>query len=175
MPPLYILRHGETVWNRAGRLQGALDSGLTALGRVQAARQGVILRAACVSARVWCSPLGRARATAALAGLSVTTDARLREISMGDWDGELISAIAPPAGVVWKFDGPGGESRADAQARIEAFLSALSGPTIIVTHGVVATMMRARLLGLSDTEWNRLDDPQGVVHLIKNGIETLMR
>ncbi|MCB1411303.1 MAG: histidine phosphatase family protein, partial [Rhodobacteraceae bacterium] len=43
MPPIYILRHGQTVWNLEGRMQGSRDSSLTDLGRAQAARQGAIL------------------------------------------------------------------------------------------------------------------------------------
>ena len=44
-PELYILRHGETVWNFENRMQGALNSPLTAKGEAQAANQGRILRA----------------------------------------------------------------------------------------------------------------------------------
>ena len=44
-PPLYILRHGETVWNAENRLQGHFDSPLTARGRAQAEAQNAILRA----------------------------------------------------------------------------------------------------------------------------------
>ena len=70
MPPLFLLRHGQTVWNREGRMQGRLDSPLTPLGQVQAARQGAILRANGVAFPARTSPRGRARTTAALAGLA---------------------------------------------------------------------------------------------------------
>ena len=42
-PDLFILRHGETVWNRAGRMQGAWDSDLTELGCAQARAPGAVL------------------------------------------------------------------------------------------------------------------------------------
>ncbi|MCB2120639.1 MAG: histidine phosphatase family protein, partial [Rhodobacteraceae bacterium] len=42
-PELYVLRHGETVWNAEGRMQGTLDSPLTERGCAQARRQGEIL------------------------------------------------------------------------------------------------------------------------------------
>ena len=43
---MFILRHGETLWNTQGRMQGGLDSPLTARGRAQARTQGEILRRA---------------------------------------------------------------------------------------------------------------------------------
>jgi broad specificity phosphatase PhoE len=175
MPPLYILRHGQTVWNVAGRQQGRRDSALTPLGRIQAARQGAILRAAGITVASRCSPLGRARTSAALAGLDVSIDARLAEIGMGAWEGTLAPSGATAAGIRWKFDAPGGEGLTSVQDRIEALLSDISGPTVLVTHGVIAVLLRARLLRLGPEEWDRLDDPQGVIHRIENGCETLLR
>ncbi|SDZ37264.1 probable phosphoglycerate mutase [Jannaschia faecimaris] len=176
MPPLYILRHGETVWNRSGRLQGTLNSPLTALGQVQAARQGAILRRI-VSLRcnVQISPQGRARQTAALAGLTGRMKEGLREIGLGDWEGRLISELEPPPGVLWKFTAPGGEDAASAEARVAHFLAELTGPTIVVTHGVTSILLRARTLGTPRSGWDAMDDPQGVVHWIENGRETLLR
>ncbi|MGB2433038.1 MAG: phosphoglycerate mutase family protein, partial [Paracoccaceae bacterium] len=43
-PELYILRHGETLWNQQGRFQGQRDSPLTDKGRRQAMAQGKVLR-----------------------------------------------------------------------------------------------------------------------------------
>ncbi|WP_179380431.1 histidine phosphatase family protein [Jannaschia marina] len=174
-PPVYVLRHGETVWNRARRLQGALDSPLTARGQVQAARQGAILRRAEVTAPVLCSPQPRARRTAALAGLSPVLRDELREITMGDWDGREIDAIAPPGGMLWKFEGPGGESRQDAEVRVARLIDALDGPAVLVTHGVVSLLIRAHLLGLTLQDIDGLEDPQGVVHRVEKGRETLLR
>ena len=173
MPPLLILRHGETAWNRAGRLQGGRDSDLTALGRVQAARQGAILRAqgfAGVSA--WVSPAGRARKTAAFAGIGGAPDARLCELRLGSWEGRTLAQIAPPPGMTWKFDAPGGETQDALTARLTSFLSDLDGPAIIISHGVVSIGLRALLLGVTD--WDTLADPQGVVHRVVAGRETIL-
>ena len=83
-PELLILRHGETEWNREGRMQGALDSPLTYVGRAQALAQGAALRAAGIGPVRWfSSPQGRALETARLASgeARVTADDRLREES----------------------------------------------------------------------------------------------
>ena len=64
-PALYILRHGQTVWNASGRMQGRADSPLTALGVSQAGEQGEILANEGLEGfSAWCSPLGRAQQTA---------------------------------------------------------------------------------------------------------------
>ena len=81
-PTLYILRHGETEWNLANRLQGHFDSPLTDTGRAQAAAQNAILKRCDLAGfSALSSPQGRAVATAELAlaglGMTVATDPRL--------------------------------------------------------------------------------------------------
>src|SRR5579875_3120410 len=64
---LYLMRHGETVWNCERRFQGRRDSPLTAKGRLQAQRMGEVLRRLGAGAAGWAivaSPLGRALETA---------------------------------------------------------------------------------------------------------------
>ena len=158
-PDLWLLRHGETEWNRAGVLQGQLDSRLTPKGRAQAARQGEILRALGLGGLpAWCSPLGRAVETAAIAVVPLTgcvrTDDRLMEIGLGDWqgtDGAALRALrAEGSGGAWldAMDrAPGGEGLAALRARCTAFLDARDGPAIAVCHGVAARMIWSVWLG----------------------------
>ncbi|MEM7709340.1 MAG: histidine phosphatase family protein [Pseudomonadota bacterium] len=174
MRDLLILRHGETTWNREGRLQGGLDAPLTALGRVQAARQGAILRSLGGDRPVLCSPQGRARTTAALAGLRLRVESGLREVGMGRWEGRSRAEIAPPAGLLWKLDAPGGERLAAFVKRLDAFLARCPSRAILVTHGVVAVALRARLLGQCPETWKGMDDPQGVVFRILGDDEVLI-
>ena len=169
--PLYLLRHGETEWNREGRMQGRLDAPLTARGRVQAARQGALLRRAGIVAPAYSSPLGRARATAALAGLVCDVDPALQEIDMGRWQGRVPDR--PLRGVSWKFDAPGAEPRDALLARLAPTL-ARPGPAILVSHGVVVVALRATLLGLPLERWDALEDRQGVVYRLVPGSETVL-
>ena len=66
-PHFYLLRHGETVWNRIGRLQGQIDVPLTRLGLIQAEAMGRTLSEILETGeqsgpvRMIASPLGRAR------------------------------------------------------------------------------------------------------------------
>lgn len=176
LPPIYVLRHGETEWNVAGRLQGRADSALTARGRAQAVTLGALLAPVLAAgARLWTSPAPRAATTAALAfpGQAATPDPRLLEIDLGAWTGRAIAGIAPrdagadPHG--WKFAAPGGEDRAAMAARCAAFLGDLSGPSVIVTHGVTSRMLRCLALGLGPEALGRVPGGQGVVHVVEAG------
>lgn len=150
---LFALRHGETAWNREGRLQGHLNLPLNELGQAQARRLGAALADQAIHA-VYASDLDRAlstaQAVAAAHGLPVHIDPRLRERSFGRFEGRLwaeIEAEDPEAAVRWKqrdpaFEPPGGESLNAFYARcIEAASSialAHAGQTVaLVAHGGV--------------------------------------
>jgi broad specificity phosphatase PhoE len=87
---ILFARHGETDWNRARRYQGHADEPLNELGRAQARQLAEELSARTISA-VYSSDLRRASETAEIVaaslGLSVSLDARLREIDVGSWQG----------------------------------------------------------------------------------------
>jgi probable phosphoglycerate mutase len=85
-----LVRHGETVWNRAGRIQGHLDSPLNSEGEAQAKTLAERLRLESFDALI-SSDLGRAYSTAQYialrAGHVVVPDARLRERRYGIFEG----------------------------------------------------------------------------------------
>lgn len=177
---LFVLRHGETEWNVAGRLQGWRDSPLTARGIDQARAQGAILSRVCPrDVRVRCSPAPRARATAriALAGRAadIVEDPRLVEIGLGDWTGCHLTdlrAIVPAMADdphMWKFTAPGGETLADMVARCQGVLADIDGPTILVTHGVTSRVLRCLALGWPPETLSDLPGGQGVVHHVAGG------
>lgn len=182
-PDLWILRHGETEWNVAGRLQGRLDSALTAQGREHAKAQGRILQHAGLpeDVQVRVSPSGRARRTADLVlrgrNWPVTIDPDLVEVGLGDWQGltEADIRVAYPEvdlsydAHLWKFTGPACELLDAMVARVHRVLDALSGPTVLITHGVTSRVLRCVVLGLPPERLSHLPGGQGVVHYISNG------
>ena len=183
-PELYILRHGETEWNAEGRMQGALNSPLTQAGRAQAARQAEILARIDLSGfDILCSPQGRAFETAAIAlARQVThlrTDDRLREIAVGDWAGKVRSELPGADAFVDGPDGalelyeraPGGEGFGALEVRCAAFLSSLTGPSVLVTHGITSRMMRAILTGEGASGLANMRGGQGVVYHLKNSVQ----
>ncbi len=178
-PELFILRHGETVWNREGRMQGALDSDLTDLGQAQARAMGALLAGHDLAGyHLYSSPLGRARATAALAfDRPATFDPRLREIEVGQWSGLTRPEIlARWPGMTEDEDmldfyarAPGGEGFDALWDRCAGFLTDLTGPAVIVTHGVTSRFLRTVALGLSPADLIDVPGGQGVVFRLRDG------
>lgn len=91
---IYLVRHGETEWNKQKILQGALDSPLTEAGIEQAVQRSADLRNI-TFADVFSSDLFRAQRTAEILQadrkLAVTTTALLRELSFGSYDGKPVT------------------------------------------------------------------------------------
>jgi broad specificity phosphatase PhoE len=179
---LCILRHGQTEWNAIDRMQGRLNSPLTALGHQQAARQRQILDGLDLTGwAAFVSPQGRAVQTAAiaLAGIADTirTDDRLCEIDVGDWNGVLradVMAAQPELfdgddGLDWYDHAPGGEGYGSLEARCRAFLGDLTGPTVIVAHGITSRMLRCLALDIAPEALSTLPGGQGNVYHLVNG------
>lgn len=174
---IFLVRHGETEWNLIGRYQGAGDSPLTARGVAQAQAIGHRLRdlPEAADARIVSSPLGRAQRTAEIIGECLgrreapLIDERLREISLGSWDGlnrNEIRMLAPeifarPVWHEWYFRTPDGESYGAFSARVAAWLADLGdAPVIAVCHGVVSRVLRGLYAGLTRDDALRLPVPQ---------------
>ena len=138
------MRHGETLWNREGRLLGWTDLPLTPEGEAQArALKGLLPPLPAFS-----SDLVRARRTAELAGFRPQATRALREIHFGALEGALWEALEPAyKEALLRFQGfhpPGGESLEDFQERFFRFLEGLKAPALLFTHGgVVRAALRA--------------------------------
>lgn len=154
---LCLVRHGETDWNRAQRLQGWTDVPLNAQGQAQARAAAQELAGERFDA-IWSSTLVRARATAeALAdphGLALQLDKRLRERHLGELQGLLkpeIERLHPELAQRMQqrrpdYAPPGGETLARFRARVEAWLADLvrahGGHTVLaVSHGGVLDLV----------------------------------
>ena len=165
---IYLIRHGETEGTLAGRVMGSTDLPLAAEGRghVQRLAELLLPRLLMTGAGTWCvtSPLLRARQTAetvaGAVGLPVSTDADLREIDFGAWEG------LTPAEVEERFPGaqarlatpqddagfPGGESLREFDRRVGHALDRILGhaaqTVLVFAHGGVIRSLACGLLGL---------------------------
>jgi alpha-ribazole phosphatase len=165
MTTLYLIRHGRTDWNDAGRYQGQADPPLNAQGRAQARALAQALRSVPFDA-IYSSDLARAHETAqALAevtGLSVQLDPRLREIHQGEWEGLLASEIQARYPALWEqwhrapltVRLPGGETLQELEARFTAALDDISaahpeGTVAVFLHKIAIALLRCRIRGLS--------------------------
>ena len=166
MPTLYLIRHGETDWNRTGQLQGQCDIPLNDLGQQQALALRPRLSPLGIT-RVYTSDLQRCRQTLALAlpGHEPHLDPRLREIDVGRVAGMTRSEaefVLPEWSAAWRRDRlrtpfPGGESSADLHQRSAAAISEIvarhSGETLaIVTHGGTMKAIVCAALSLPPAE-----------------------
>jgi probable phosphoglycerate mutase len=193
----FIMRHGETVYNRHRILQSnTIHTPLTRLGCDQATRMGEALLAALgrsPDARVHVSDTGRALQTLELIAEVVGLDwfaaqrsADLREIDMGSWCLRSYDAVEAEVGPIRLPDhllrpAPDGEDYPAIVARLSRWLAgpgSLPGGHIVVMHGISSRVLRGILTGapiLPD-----IGAPvgpslvQGSIALIENGIETLL-
>ena len=179
---IYLIRHGETEWNKEKRFQGHHDSPLTALGRSQAVSSAGILARALNGNRTeltfHTSPLGRARETAAIiqehcALCHPVIDQRLREISMGSWDGLTLEEVKerwPEHHHNWKMrEAPDGETYDSCHERMSEWLAEQSGVVVAVSPGVTSRILRGHYLGLSREDTMKLPVLQGVVWRLYRG------
>ncbi|WP_428674931.1 histidine phosphatase family protein, partial [Roseibium sp.] len=73
----------------------------------------------------------------------------------------------------WYFGAPGGETLLQMRDRAARWLAGLTRPTIAVAHGQIGKVIRGICLGLDDHQILRLGEPQGIVHVLENGAETI--
>ena len=193
----YIARHGETVFNAAGRLQGdAPHTPLTRAGFTQADEMGRALRAelgAKPALTLWASPTGRALQTLAVIAEHLEldwhdtrTDDRLVEIGMGSWGGryyaEVIADVGPVVDPVFGLliPAPDGELYHQIAERVSGWLSDTDqdpGDRLVIMHGISSRVLRGVMTGQEEIARYgapvAADLPQGSVVMIKGGTETV--
>lgn len=196
MSTLFLVRHGESEWNRAGRIQGQADSPLTEQGVQQAHAIGECLAQVlgAVTFTMYASPLGRARQTAAvIAGYlgreseDIYVDERINDFNLGEISGypgwDKVAQDHPELARLrlqdpHRFHPPNGESGADMDGRLRAFLSELAddgAAALIVSHGVVNKFIRSIARGLHGPQIIALDELQDAVYRLDYDVETVIR
>ncbi len=156
MPPepatLWLVRHGQTDWNQEGRYQGQLDLPLNRAGLEEARRLAAILAQRPLVA-IYSSDLLRARQTAEIlaraSGAPLILEARLREVALGEWEGQLFSDIRAryPAEIHARqlhplhSRPPGGETLWEVWQRVKSAVDEIAArhpaqEVAIVAHGL---------------------------------------
>lgn len=189
---MYFIRHGETMWNREGRVQGQLDDPLTLNGVLQVCRLAETLHRLLDDPAAYAaimSPLIRARQSAAIVCDVLGIDFRacqdddlLKEITWGDWEGmtrEEIAATHPDAWARrerdhWGFVPPKGESYAMGAERVRRWLSKIADQPrlIVIGHGAFCKVLRGLYAGLSPAETLALDEPHEALFCFTDGAVT---
>lgn len=163
MARIWLIRHGETEWSRAGRHTGRTDLPLTEQGE----READAVRDELVDVTpglVLCSPMQRARDTAHRAGLvpdEIVDD--LREWDYGAWEGrttaEIRTELDDPGWLVWDHPVPSGQTPGEqldeVAARVDRVIARCEPAldeghdAVLVAHGHVLRILTARWLGLA--------------------------
>jgi broad specificity phosphatase PhoE len=157
LPVIYIARHGETAWTITGQHTGLTDLPLTARGERNARALADRLNGL-TFAKVFTSPLQRARRTCALAGFGplAEVDGDLAEWDYGEYEGRRSAEIRAerPDWQLFRDGAPGGESPGQISARADRVLSrvrAVKGDVLLFSSGHFIRVFAARWLGLESS------------------------
>lgn len=179
---IYVIRHGETDWNKDHRFQGQTDIELNENGRDQAAQLKSVLNNLQIES-VYTSPLSRALETAQISTqdlkLTIKAEPNLRECHLGDAEGLIVDEVDQKFGVEFRekfrsyderlldFKYPNGESKRQLMFRVrETLIDIAKNSTrkniAVFTHGVV---MRA-LTYIFDEGiiWDKNTFANGTIH-----------
>ena len=193
MTTLILIRHGESEWNRAGRIQGQVNSPLTDLGINQAKAtrdylSGILLNQ---QLEIYTSPLDRALQTAEIIAQGIEypsrkiiIEERLNDFSLGEISGtfgwDKVAEIFPEQAQLrlqdpMRFHPSGGESGAEFEARLRSLLEDMMDEgtlKLMVSHGIVNKFIRGILKNLSGKEMVKLGESQNTIFRLEQGEET---
>ena len=192
MTTLILVRHGESEWNRAGRIQGQVNSPLTDLGINQAKAtrdylSGILLNQ---QLEIYTSPLDRALQTAEIIAQGIDypsrkiiIEERLNDFNLGEISGtfgwDKVAEIFPEQAQLrlqdpMRFHPSGGESGAEFEARLRSLLEDLMDDgtlKLMVSHGIVNKFIRGILKNLSGKEMVELGESQNTIYRLEQGEE----
>jgi broad specificity phosphatase PhoE len=153
LPVVYLARHGETAWSITGQHTGLTDLPLTERGESNARRLGDRL-IGLTFAKVFTSPLQRARRTCELAGFGAVAevDSDLVEWNYGQYEGRTTADILKerPDWQLFRDGCPGGETPQQVGARADRVvnrLRAVQGDALVFSSGHFIRVLAARWLG----------------------------
>jgi probable phosphoglycerate mutase len=170
---LFLVRHGETEWNKLGRFQGQNDNSLNELGLAQArdtARAAISWKPAALYSSPLCRTMQVAEEISRLVGISVIPDPRLKELDLGELEGvtgEEMRTGWPKVYQTWRNDPqavmmPGGESLVQLQERTWQALQSLENAhgqgdvIVVVSHNFAIRALCGKLLGLPLSHFHRM-------------------
>jgi broad specificity phosphatase PhoE len=179
----FLLRHGETEWNQERRIMGRRPVPLSERGRAQLLSLAPHLANLGI-ARIWTSPLPRARTTAEviaheLGGVPVVDDDGLTEVHYADWEGKTFPELRDdplyhafrkdPIGT--PFPG-GGESLLQVRDRVFAAMGRIASasdgaPEVVVSHGDPLRLILCGCLGLDVAQLRRIRVDNGALSAVE--------
>ncbi len=188
---IYLIRHGQTRWNKEQIFRGRIDVDLDEVGIREAKAIGEYIKDEEINC-VYTSPLKRAKETAEIIvsyhpGLKVHVLKELIDIDYGKWQGLSISDVSSRYKSLYKawldtphlVKFPDGETLNDVKRRaIKGFQSALAksedGSFIIVSHRVVNKVLICALLGLGISSFWQIKQDTGCINIFELSSQRLV-
>ena len=192
MATLILIRHGESEWNRAGRIQGQVNSPLTDLGinqdkAIRDYHSGNLINQ---ELEIYTSPLDRALQTADIIAQGIDypsrkikIEKRLNDFNLGEISGtfgwDKVAEIFPEQAQLklqdpMRFHPSGGESGLEFETRLRSLLEDLMDDgtlKLMVSHGIVNKFIRGILKNLSGKEMVELGESQNTIYRLEQGEE----
>ena len=182
----FLVRHGETEWNKLGKFQGQVDIPLNERGRAQARDTALEARAGEATA-VCTSPLSRtfqfAEEISLQVGLQVNADHRLKELDLGKLDGITGQEMRSQWGSMyqaWRENPgdvpmPGGESLTQVQRRAWEAIQEMeeshgdSDVLVVVSHNFTIKTIVAQLLAVPWSHFHSMSLSLSSVTVMESG------
>jgi probable phosphoglycerate mutase len=178
---IYVVRHGETLWNKEEVFRGRKDIPLNETGEKQAEKVGIYFSHRPIG-RIVSSPLARARQTAGpisfATGVAVETMEEFTDINFGIWEGLRLREVEeryPADFTLWKTSPEKlrietGETLAMVRERIagglEEAVYGQEGPIVVVTHRVICKLLVLHALNMGNEHfWGIKYDPGSITLL----------
>ena len=186
MSVIYLLRHGQTVWNLEKRMQGQQDSPLTMIGITQVMKMGITLdKLEAWKHRIYASPLPRTRQSVVITCAEMGRhygeciyDKRLLEHSFGIWEGKRWKDIIKQYPGMkeeresdhWNFTLPNGDSYESVSKRTGEFLNEHTGKDmIIIAHEIVNKTIIGNYCGYDKEKIVKIKHPQDTIYKLEGG------
>jgi broad specificity phosphatase PhoE len=180
---VYLVRHGQTAWNKSEIFRGRADVPLNEIGLKEAELAAEYFRGKKVDA-VYASPISRAIQTAekiaGVLGLKVLLHPGITDMSFGDWEGRPINEVESNDADrfrLWQegphlLKVPGGETLEEVRTRSMAALEEViqthaHGTVIMVSHRVVTKVLICAILGLDNSHFWQIDQDATAINLVR--------
>ncbi len=189
----YLIRHGETDWNKQGIYQGWTDIELSQEGKRQAELLGKRFQNLPLNA-IYVSPLKRAIATAEpvakAKGISVQLDSHFKEINFGEWEGSSVPQLTEKYGEPFtnffndpfshEFPGEGSFDKV-RQRSVEGFellLEKHKGQSVgIISHGGLLRVLIMTIMGMDNSFYRKTwltNTSITIIDVMENGSKLLL-
>ena len=184
MTNIYLVRHGQTAWNKEEIFRGRTDVPLNEAGLREASLAAEYFRGMEVQA-IYSSPLSRAWQTAQKIGEVVRREVipldGINDMSFGTWEGQLLRDVQKNDSErynQWREAPhlvriPGGESldevRVRAMAALEEVIRSHAGASVIlVSHRVINKVLICGILGLDNSHFWQIGQDTTAINLIQH-------